>query len=123
MLLFASSFGGSASLHRPGGFHRLRRGADGCPPGTRPRQRRSDLARTAAEVLVADLNRPAHGAVVGMRLDCDGIPHYVFTLLAGLRLRAAEGVAWYPLMGGIDFVGRARVNRLRVGRYPQTYGR
>src|SRR5262249_3768724 len=61
MLLAASSFGGGASLHGARGFHQLRRGADGCAAGTRPRERRSDLARTPAEVLVADLNRHARG--------------------------------------------------------------
>src|SRR5215471_9283390 len=61
MLLSASSLGGSASLRAACGCHQLRRGADGCPSGTRARQRRSDLARTAAEILVADLNRPARG--------------------------------------------------------------
>src|SRR5215813_13516477 len=61
MLLVASSFGGSASLHAARGFHQLRRSADGCSSRSRPRERRSDLARTPAEVLVADLNRPARG--------------------------------------------------------------
>src|SRR5262249_59098990 len=102
MLLFASSFGGGASLHGARGVHQLRRGADGCAPRTRARERRSDLARTAAEVLVADLNRPAHGTAVGRRFDCaTGIARHVSTLLAGLRLRAAEGGARRPLMGGI----------------------
>src|SRR5215831_11533684 len=61
MLLAASSLGGSASLRAACGSHQLCRGADGCPSGMRARQRRSDLARTAAEILVADLNRPARG--------------------------------------------------------------
>src|SRR5215510_13084321 len=75
MLLAASSFGGGASLHRARGFHQLRRGADGCSSRSRPRERRSDLARTPAEVLVADLNRPARGRhgrghALGLRRDC-----------------------------------------------------
>src|SRR5262249_16870818 len=75
MLLSAPSLGGSASLHGARGFHQLRQGADGRPSGTRARQRRSDLARTAAEILVADLNRPARGRhgrghALGLRWDC-----------------------------------------------------
>src|SRR5215510_15241033 len=61
MLLFASSLGGNASLHGACGIYQLCLGADGCPSSTRARKRRSDLARTAAEILVADLNRPARG--------------------------------------------------------------
>src|SRR5215813_880810 len=122
MLLAASSFGGSYSFHDADSHLQSCRGAVGCAAVAQTGKRRSDLARTAAEVLVADLNRPAHGTAVGRRFDCaTGIARHVSTLLAGLRLRAAEGGARRPLMGGIDFVGRARVSRLRAGRQSQTY--
>src|SRR5215475_12749293 len=93
MLLAASSSGGSASLHGARGLHQLRRGADGCVAGTRARERRSGLARTPAEILVADLNRPArgrHGRGHGFGFRQDGVTMFLHCWsVRALRLRKA----------------------------------
>src|SRR5262249_54490653 len=106
MLRFASSLGGCASFRSACGLFRPRRGADGCARGTRARKRRSNPARTAAEILVADLNRPAHGTAVGMRLDFDGMAQDVLTLLVGARLK--EGAARNFVDNDIDPISCAR---------------
>src|SRR5580704_18105641 len=94
MLLAASSPRRSPSFHRARHFVQPCRAADACGAGTRARERRSDPARTPAEILVADLNRPRAAAMAaGMRLDFDRMPHDVFARLVGARLTASEGAA------------------------------
>src|SRR5262249_56655123 len=85
-----------------------------CAAAAHARKRRSDPARTAAEVLVAHLTRSAHGAAVGRRLDCDGVTFDVSTLPAGARLK--EGAAWHNLRDGAGLVGRAWQGEPRVQR-------
>src|SRR6516162_197397 len=109
MLLAASSPGRSPSVHRARHFVQPCRAADACGAGTRARERRSDPARTSAEILVADLNRPRAAAMAaGMRLDFDRMAYHVFTLLVGARLTASEGAARRAIAGDTaDRVGGA----------------
>src|SRR5262249_56452120 len=104
MLRLASPSGGSRSFDDAGSCLHAYRGAVDCAGAAHARKRRSDPARTAAEILVAHLSRPAHGAAVGRRLDCDGVSFDVSTLPAGARLK--EGAAWHTLRDRLGFVGR-----------------
>src|SRR6266568_9687179 len=100
MLLPASSPGGGHSFHDANSCLQPCRGAVGCAAAGRACKRRSDPARTTAKILVADLNRHAPAMSWACILVCDGIAHDVPTLLACPRLRAPQGVAGHPLMGG-----------------------
>src|SRR6516165_9075711 len=109
MLLAASSPRRRPSVHRTRHFVQPCRAADACGAGTRARERRSDPARTPAEILVADLNRPAcgrHGR--GHGFGFDRMAYHVFTLLVGARLTASEGAARRAIAGDTpDRVGGA----------------